>query len=513
MSTDLERDLRETLAERHAAARVSPVAPPELLRRARRREVGTVLLATSMALVLVLGAVGGVRAVLRQEPEPPFVDEGPALPTQGPAPNERSLLIATGEVDGERWNLRVTDANGGDPVLSFEWEGLSGGGAGLAPMRGSRVFQGYGGSGSPEYPDHDRTRSPLPREIAGQVRSDAARVELRLEAGPTIEASVYALPDELLGPAKVFLLFVPADTLLVAGDLVAYDPSGAEIGREYLDMSPVSLFPKVLEEAPPEALEAMRRLQLAGAVVGRYFDTHGSFSGLDPAAASAISAEVTFNTSAIAIPGEVSIRVSGPQGIVLASATPSGEVYVACSASWSGIIQGRTDTSDPYACTNGWLDPTGPPLETSTVRIATGADPNGNLWSLALIDVGYEWELEYLISTIGTSKPLGPLGTDALGSIAAIPPSATPQDAPPVAGLPTSVYGLASERVTRVELRTDDGQRFEGTLYAVASRATDAEQVFLILAPLEDSMSGTVIAYDAAGDELQREHVDTAPMT
>ncbi len=508
MSTDLERDLRETLAERHAIARTSPVAPRKVLHRARRREVGTVVLAAATAVVLVLGAFGGVRALLRHEPGPSFVDEGPVLPTQGPAPDEHSLLIATGVVDGERWNLRVTDANAGDPVLSFEWEGLGGGGGGLAPMNGSRIFQGYGGSSSAEYPDNDTTRAPLPREIAGQVRSDAARVELRLEGGPVMEASVYALPDELIGPAKVFLLFVPGDTLLVAGDLVAFDASGTEIGREYLNSSPVSLFPEVLKEASPEALEVMKRLQLAGAIVGRYFDTHGSFSGLDPAAASAISAEVTFNTSAVAIPGEVSIRLSGPQGIVLASATPSGEVYAACSTSWSGIIEGRNDTSDPYACTNGWLDPSGPPFETGTVPIATGADPNGNLWSLALLDIGRDLELEYLISTIGASMPLEPLGQDDIGSIAAVPPSATRQDAPPVAGLPTSVYGLASDRVARIELQTQDGQTFEGALYPIPPGSIDAPQAFLVLAPL-DAVTGTVIAYDAAGNELQRERVST----
>jgi hypothetical protein len=513
MSNDLERDLRETLSERHAATRPSPIAPPDVLRRARRREVGTVVLAAATAIVLIIGAVGGIQAVLQRKPQQPTVDDGSMPPTEGSVPGLDAIVIDSGEVDGQRWTLAVADTRPDQPTLLFGWEGQGFGGGGLGPMEGSRIFQGYGGSSSSSYPNNDTTRAPLPREIAGQVRSDAARVELRLEGGDVIEASVYALPDDLIGPAKVFLLFVPGDPLLVAGDLVALDASGAEIGREYLSLSPVSLFPKVLEEASPEALEVMKRLQLAGAIVGRYFDTHGSFSGLDPRAASEISTAVTFNTSEVAVPGEVSIRLAGPQAIVLASATPSGEVYAACSTSWSGIIEGRNDTSDPYACTNGWLDPSGPPLETGTVPIATGSDANGNLWSLALIDVGYEWELEYLISTIGTSKPLGPLGTDDLGSIAAIPPSSTPQGAPPVVGLPTSVYGLASERVARVELRTDDGQRFEGTLYPVASRATDAEQVFLVLAPLDDTMSGTVIAYDAVGNELQREHVETVPMT
>jgi hypothetical protein len=121
----------------------------------------------------------------------------------------------------------------------------------------------------------------LPIGISGQVAVQAERVELRLERGPVVEAALYRLPNELIGPTKVFLLFVPGDTLVLAGDLVAYDDAGAELGREYFDLSPVSLFPKVLEESPPEAVAVMKDLQLAGAVVGRYFNTHGSYSGLD----------------------------------------------------------------------------------------------------------------------------------------------------------------------------------------------------------------------------------------
>lgn len=45
----------------------------------------------------------------------------------------------------------------------------------------------------------------------------------------------------------------------------------------------------------------------------------------------------------------------------------------------------------------------------------------------------------------------------------------------------------------------------------MACHATDAEQVFLVLAPL-DGVVGTVVAYDAVGDELQREPVQTEPI-
>jgi hypothetical protein len=517
MKRDLDRELRETLTARRAQVRPALVAPDGLLRRARRRAVRNVTLGVVSAAAIVAASIGGIQALLDRATERTVGgDVDQVLPTEGPAPGERSLLLASGENDGEPWALRVTNGPGDGFGLSWGYEELGGGGGGISPMRQGRIFQGYGGSSSPDYPDHDPTRPPLPIGISGQVAVQADRVELRLERGPVVEATLYRLPDELIGPAKVFLLFAPGDTLLLAGDLVAYDGSGTELGREYLDLSPVSLFPKVLEESPPEAVAVMKDLQLAGAVVGRYFNTHGSYSGLDPDSASAISSEVVFNASPVAIPGEVSIRVSGPEDLVLASATTDGSIYSVCIVYGGVFAYGRNDTSDPQGCTNGWLDPSAePPPTGGQDRIATGSDPNGNLWSLTLLDVGGSgaetpFELELRVGPIGASLPLEPLGDADLGSVGAVPPSATPQDAPPVPDLPTLVWGIASDRVARVELRLDDGTTFRGELYAIPSGSIDAEQAFLLFVPVEGSMIGTVVAFDSRGEELQRRGVESS---
>jgi hypothetical protein len=510
MNTDLERDLRETLSERHDAARISSVAPPGVLHRARRREVGTVVLAAAAALVLIVGAVEGIQAVLRHEPSQTIGDDGSALPTEGPGSGQDSLLLDGGEFDGEPWELRVTQDERG-VSLEFGYVQMGSGGGGLSPMTGRHVFLSYGGSPTPEYPNRDTSRPPLPIGLSGEVLADAARVEYLLEHGPTLDARLYDLPESLIGPAKVFLLFVPGDTLLLAGDLVAYDAAGNELGREYLDMSPVSLFPKVLEESPPDAVAAMKDLQLAGAVVGRFYTEHGSFSGLDPESASAIWSEVPFNTSSTAVHGEVSIRVTGPQDLVLATATADGAIYSACLVGGpSAAMYGRNDTSDPRACTNGWLDPSAsPPPPSSSPLIASGADDNGNLWSLQLLHVGQGFELEYDLGAISASMPLETLGNADLGSIAAILPTDTPQGVPPGPGAPTSLWGVASGRVSAIELETDDGRTFEGMLYPIPPGSIDAPQAFLILAPIDAPMTGAVVAYDAQGIELQREPVET----
>lgn len=517
MTMDIDGELRETLAERQADLHPSSVAPEGFLRRARRRVVRNVVLSLLTVTVVVVGSAGAIKGLIEGNPDPVSGGGGDrtALPTQGPTPGETSLLLASGEQDGEPWALRVTSSPQSGYGLSWGYENLGAGGGGISPMRQGRIFQGYGGSSSPDYPDNDATRPPLPIGISGQVAVQADRVELRLEHGPVVDAALYRLADELIGPAKVSLLFVPGDTLLLAGDLVAYDGSGAELGREYFDLSPVSLFPRVLEESPPEAIAAMKDLQLAGAVVGRYFNTHGSYSGLNPDSASAISSDVVFNESVTAIPGEVSIRVSGPQSLVLASATADGAIYSVCVDGGSGSLYGRNDTSDPQGCTNGWLDPSAEPLPAGgNARIATGSDRNGNLWSLTLLDVsgpGAEtpFELELLIGPIGAYLPLHRLGDADVGSVGAVPPSATPAGVPPVADLPTSVWGIASDRVARVELRVDDGATFDGELHSIPPGSIDADKAFLFLVPIEGPMTGTVVAFDSRGEELQRRPVES----
>jgi hypothetical protein len=78
-----------------------------------------------------------------------------------------------------------------------------------------------------------------------------------------------------------------------------------------------------------------------------------------------------------------------------------------------------------------------------------------------------------------------------------------------VADLPTSVWGIASDRVARVELRVDGGGTFDGELYAITRGSIDTEQAFLFLVPVEGPMTGTVVAFDSRGEELQQREVES----
>jgi hypothetical protein len=61
-----------------------------------------------------------------------------------------------------------------------------------------------------------------------------------------------------------------------------------------------------------------------------------------------------------------------------------------------------------------------------------------------------------------------------------------------------------------VEVRLDDGRTFGGELYAIPSGSIDAEQAFLILVPVDGPMTGTVVALDSRGEELQRSGVESS---
>lgn len=274
-------------------------------------------------------------------------------PSEG---SPEAWTIATGEVGGQAWTITL----GGDPDardLSFGWDQMGGGGGGISAPRADGFGGGISGGSNETHPSGDTGAEPLPYERTGVVTAEAERVEYQLEDGTTIEAELYPLPAETFdAPAKVFLLFVPTDVLVEAGYLVAYDAAGEQVGRTYMDFSPVWLTSKIIEEATPEQLDVLHDLQIAGGVMQRYFNEHdSSLAGLDPATAAAISDAVTYNTSAVAVPGEVSLRISGPSDMVLASATADGQVYSACFVEGSLSMYGRNDTSDPNACSNdGW---------------------------------------------------------------------------------------------------------------------------------------------------------------
>lgn len=75
--TDLERDLRELFETKASDSAISSQPEPHVLRRARRRQVGTALTAAVAITVVVAGAFGGVRALTNADATRPAVPPAP----------------------------------------------------------------------------------------------------------------------------------------------------------------------------------------------------------------------------------------------------------------------------------------------------------------------------------------------------------------------------------------------------------------------------------------------------
>ena len=75
MTTDIERELRKLFREKAGDAPLATfnaptAAPQEVLRRGRRRQVGTVIGSAAIVLVLIVGSVAGLNTLLRGDGDP-----------------------------------------------------------------------------------------------------------------------------------------------------------------------------------------------------------------------------------------------------------------------------------------------------------------------------------------------------------------------------------------------------------------------------------------------------------
>ena len=128
MSTDIEQELRELFREKADEAPLSTPrkpasAPSQVLRRGRRRQVGTVVGSVAVVALLVVGSVAGLQRILADGPEP--------LPTAGYDVFERSATVEAFTLSSpsdwflvNEWPLSLTAAvEGTSGSSSFECQG------------------------------------------------------------------------------------------------------------------------------------------------------------------------------------------------------------------------------------------------------------------------------------------------------------------------------------------------------------------------------------------------------
>ena len=122
---DMENELRELFRDKAGEAPLATpaTAPPHVLRRGRRREIGTVVGSVAAVVVLIAGSVAGLQRLLDEGLEP--------LPTGGYDVFERTATIEAFTVTSpsdwylvNKWPLSLTVAvEGTSGSSSFECQG------------------------------------------------------------------------------------------------------------------------------------------------------------------------------------------------------------------------------------------------------------------------------------------------------------------------------------------------------------------------------------------------------
>jgi hypothetical protein len=203
----------------------------------------------------------------------------------------------------------------------------------------------------------------------GSTAEDVARIQIDLIDGRRIDATMLDVPEKLrdsTNAAKGFVALIPpAENGWVGGTVTAFDAQGNELEQKQVAQSDGGFdFAGSLDAAAQVSPPAIGRTMGDLDETLRYFESlheeTGSFLGWNKAKYEAyLERPISVDTSAIASEGFVSVRVSGPDSLVLAERVPDGRVF--CAATSTGNIAsmtlGQTDAQTPAECQGGWLPP------------------------------------------------------------------------------------------------------------------------------------------------------------
>ena len=263
----------------------------------------------------------------------------PGIETGQPAVVARGTDPLVGD-----WTVSVVPTTSGADLRVEDASGAGGGGS-ITPV-GDNVFSGWQGGGDPFH-------------IAGVVSSDVARVDVILDDGTVTSATVFPIPDRYVGPAQVFLAFVPKEHVSANGDvraeLVAYDTNDTELARETtMPREPAGPTPAIdaawtlLRTARDELRPYGSNQPFYEALVGAMNDANANgidYVGGDP---SRVQPQL----------GKVVVRVKDDHHLVIVSSAETGEVYcigIEISESGGGNYRYGGSNAPTYDdCSGGW---------------------------------------------------------------------------------------------------------------------------------------------------------------
>ena len=297
---------------------------------------------------VVEGATGErVTTVLFDADGNPINDNFPTAPRQ---------LVASGtDPTGAAWEVYLTHDQMGDGI-SFQTETGGGGSCCVRSLKADQhlMLDSWGSNGH------------QPQNVLGFASLDVARIAYAHEDGSTFEGELFPFPGDVAGPMQLWVLFVPAD-LPVNGDVVAFDPAGSEVGREFVGdvREPTGPTPDI------DAVWTLLR-DARDAISVWASEQDNSLTTLTVDAASAFAPEIAWNASGQGkpVPNQVSIRGVAPAGgseltgwsgwtVVLVSTTPDlAHTYcLAVNIGETGggnFRYGTQDAASYEECRGGW---------------------------------------------------------------------------------------------------------------------------------------------------------------
>ena len=499
--TELEDRIRDVLTDRSSRGELDPNLAPPIARRARRRQIGTIAVATVSVTALVVGVLGAVASVRSS-------DGGPVPASVGPL---REVSIDTWTITAPAdWyvlefpggtELQITNFDPGFTQPCFDGDAVS------LPKHGVSllVTVGTGPVDGPARP------SPLTYDAAPSACRDGGPVDQSDLAPGDPEHWSTSWTDDPAGPVTANAMFGAESS---TEDRAAIHDALAtvEIGssRSLVGTESTRLIIDTLDTPDGTAVLTVDRDPGGGAyfltVTGESLGGGISLSDgvLDGDSATTMTEDawggvVWGAVTSEAVRAELQAR-DGTRFPATLVSLPTSLGFDGQQAVW-GVIDSPTGdrVSTLLFDANGRQLNEAPPILEGNDAIATGTDPLGGPWTLTLERTADGIGLAFGFDQHGGGSGccLSPLDGDDL-RIDGYGSGGTE---------PSDITAVGSDALASVVFEAADGTRVDGGVYDMPRNDEGIPKVALVLVPAELGVDGTLIGYDANGTEIGREEL------
>lgn len=529
---DLERDLHALLEAR--ARDASPVVEPDprVLKRARRRQVGTVATTLVVVATLVVGSVAAFELVRGIDQTPPQPASVPVLPEAPPGFESAALpyasiaypkdwylldtspLVPLGVAQPEHLSGPVLQLANFDPDLPHSPRCMVDPDA--LPAEGVLLTVGIMTPEEAEFAGEPSGRWPV--DLA-PLPSNADPV---CTGGPRPRVATWTVPS-----GAVYWANAAQGTEATDADVRSMERAFESLAFPTTDQPQMSRMAAFQGQGTPRVVLGTERIGSGLATMVAYVELNKSVwvgvsgseggsccSGSAVAPHSGSSVEPVTSSIMISDEGTLVYGVISPEVVEAEVVTSSGETFPVNIASLppsmgyeDRVVWGVAPGADDGATMVGFDregNPIGDPILPAGPRItiATGEDPVGGPWELYLEPTNHGTGLGFEFVNHGGGsgcclRPLkGDFRLDGWGS---------------GGDQPSNITALASDAVARVAFEGSDGTSIEGDVFPVPDESIGIPQVGLVIVPEDVPLEGDLVAYDAGGNEVGREPVSSSP--